>query len=681
MKQQNSVSKKLKPKLQANPKYILWLTLIFAIILISIAAYDIYQTKKEAYRTKTEEAVSLLRATQKSAENVYLSSLEVENLILDKLINNALLISKIEESKKISIEDLNEISRENNIDHIYFFSNSNLEKRNTNIEYSDLDIQNKFAGEIDSIIKGKYDYFVAGSVNDDSGSNHLLIIHKRKKDTNGFIALSVESKYLLEFRKKIGIGRLLQRIADEKDIEYIIIQDEKGIITASEGIKQLSSLESDNFLLNSVDQKMILTRVINFNGNEIFEAVKPFRIENEIVGIIRIGLSLELVNNIINTAILRSIVISIMLFLVGTVLIIYIANTRSLTLLKNEHRKIQTYNSKILDNMSDGVIVVNSEGMIRIFNKASENIFDISSESAVNRNFNEIFGTNENLIEKTFLNKMPVLNWESTIEINENKRALISGSTSIIYDDENKIESVVTVLRDLTEHRNLEELQKRKEKLSVMGELAANVAHEIKNPLNSISITAQRFEKEFSPVNDKEEYYQLLKNVRSEIKRVTNIINQFLKFARPPKVHLQKINIKNLIDEICLSFKSQAIQFNIDFKCTTEDYEIEIDSEQIRQALVNIVQNAFDSVQSNGKISIGTKIFEEHLTIEIKDNGSGITKEDIDKIFNLYFTTKQNGTGLGLSIVNQIITAHGGKIKVESNPGKETIFKIELPVK
>jgi signal transduction histidine kinase len=206
------------------------------------------------------------------------------------------------------------------------------------------------------------------------------------------------------------------------------------------------------------------------------------------------------------------------------------------------------------------------------------------------------------------------------------------------------------------------------------------VAHEIKNPLNSIGITVQRFEKEFLPNTNGEEFPGMIKIMKSEIERVSSIIDQFLTFAKPRKPELKKIESSELLKEVYGLFYSRALKENINFLINTKEASINADSSLLKQALINIVQNAFESVVSGGEIKMESQIHNGTLVIRIIDNGAGISDDNIGKIFNLYYTTKQTGSGLGLSIVNQIIAEHDGNISVNSKPGKGTNIILKLPL-
>jgi two-component system, NtrC family, sensor histidine kinase HydH len=670
----------MKINITVKSKYLIFISLTIAFILVVISAFDIYEGKKDIYQAKTEEAVSLLRAVQKAGENVYISNEEVEKLIADKLIIAANFISKSEFANYQLQNELDNISKSTGIDHIYLFSSEGrLKEFNRNTPYSELNISRNFVDDIDSLLAGRYDYFIIPSIKDSAGNQHFLVVHSMLKG-KGYVAVSIGSEHLLEFRKKIGIGVLFKKIADEEDIKYLAIQDEEGIITASENVKELSSISSDKFLMEILSQKTISTREISFNSENILEAVKPFRVGNNILGVIRIGISLKSIDSLIQRTIIRSIIISILLLLTGVIIIILITNNQNFSILKEEYKRIQTYTGNILDNMSDGVIVVDGNGTIKLYNKGAEKIFKINAEKVIGKKCRDVITSPESLIDKTLTNNQPIGYWEHVVETRLGEKIIIGGSTSIIKNTDDSINTVIAVVRDLTSQRISEELQKRQEKLTAMGELAGSVAHEIKNPLNSIGITVQRFEKEFAPVNDKDEYYELIHTMKSEVNRVSEIINQFLKFAKPPRIKKQKTNVKELLCEVYNSFESLSISNKIKFNYHCDELEASIDPGQMKQALVNLLQNSFDAVGDNGEVRLESYKHNDDLIIKVIDNGNGINDNNKDKIFNLYFTTKPNGTGLGLSIVNQIITEHNGKIKVESNNNKGTTFTIELPI-
>jgi two-component system, NtrC family, sensor histidine kinase HydH len=671
----------LKFRITIKPKYLILITLTLSLILLIITVSDIIEGEKDIYRAKEEEAFSLLRTVQMSAENVFISNLEVEKLIKEKLMNIAYFIVKEEKTGEMNSTKLKKISNESGIDHIIFYSpEGNKIFSNIYNDTTDFNLKDLYGDEIDSLYAGIYDYFIPGTISDQNGDEHLSVIQKRYQPNAGYIVVSISSDKLLEFRKKIGIGNLLQKIAYTDEIIYVAIQDENGILTANSVINDLSSFSGDPFLSTALSENKFVSRKIEFNNEKIFEAVKPFKANNELTGVIRIGLSLKQVDMLIKRTIIRSAAISFLLLLTGVVLLIVITDKQNISLLKDEYRKIQTYTGNILDNMSDGVIATDAKGKINLMNPAAEKIFGFSKGEAVGLYCSEIIKDSECIIDKAIKSNMPVPQSEILIHTINGKIIILGGNADIIHNDDGSINTIVAVIKDITLQRNIEETQKRNEKLNAMGELAAGVAHEIKNPLNSIGITVQRFEKEFLPDTNGDEYHGMIKIMKSEIERVSSIIDQFLTFAKPRKTELKKIESSELLKEVYGLFYSRALKDDINFLINIKEASIHADSSQLKQALINIVQNAFESVVSGGHIEIESHKQNGTLMICIADNGAGISKENIGKIFNLYYTTKQTGSGLGLSIVNQIIAEHNGNISVDSKPGEGTKIILKIPL-
>jgi signal transduction histidine kinase len=238
--------------------------------------------------------------------------------------------------------------------------------------------------------------------------------------------------------------------------------------------------------------------------------------------------------------------------------------------------------------------------------------------------------------------------------------------------------------RALRKMKEMEDRIQLAERLSSLGHLAAGVAHEIRNPLNAIGMGLQRLKREFLPPEEsqKNEYLSFTDVISKEVKRVNGIIEQFLTLSRAFQLNLQESSLQNLLKNLITLFQEEASSQGILIQ-TQLDSDVppmKMDSEKLTQALINIMKNGMQAMEKGGVLRIETKPLRGHMEIIIADTGSGIPPDQMEKIFNYYYTTKEKGVGLGLPIAHRIIEAHGGQMKVESKAGAGTKVMITLPI-
>ncbi|MBU49248.1 MAG: hypothetical protein CL920_11175 [Deltaproteobacteria bacterium] len=249
-------------------------------------------------------------------------------------------------------------------------------------------------------------------------------------------------------------------------------------------------------------------------------------------------------------------------------------------------------------------------------------------------------------------------------------------------------------LRLAQKHTELEEayedLQKssekllRSERLAAIGRLAAQITHEIRNPLNSISLNLELLEEDLLTLPDPEESLAALRTAMEKIDHLTLITNGYLQFAsgKPPQLSPNNINrvLTDLFEFLRPEFESRRVTWKLDL--FEQLPEVNVDQNQISQALLNLIRNGMEAASQHGEeghMKVLTHIEQENVLIEIQDNGVGITPEDLEQIFDPFFSTKEEGTGLGLPLTQQIINAHGGQITCRSQPGEGTTFTLTFP--
>jgi PAS domain S-box-containing protein len=237
----------------------------------------------------------------------------------------------------------------------------------------------------------------------------------------------------------------------------------------------------------------------------------------------------------------------------------------------------------------------------------------------------------------------------------------------------------LAIRNDITERKRTEEVLHRQDKLAAVGQLAAGVAHEIRNPLTSMKGYA-----EFLQLDEKDpERMEFLSIILDEIDRVNMIVEDFMVLAKPKAVELEEKNVVPLIQNVVslLEFEARKKNVRLTFDCNQEIIQIECDENRLKQVFLNFIKNGIEAMPNGGDLHVKTIIHDNNVQISIQDTGVGISKEKLKKLGEPFFTTKEHGNGLGLMVSFKIIESHNGKVFVESEPNKGTTFNILLPAK
>jgi two-component system, NtrC family, sensor histidine kinase HydH len=667
-----------------QPKIIIAVALIIGALMIVSAFIELQQSKQEILHLLTEQSSSLIETVNQSSINALNSSEEIEYLIAERLFNNARLIRKLDSLTLLTQQKLIEIGKENSLFRINVFNKDGTRILSNRIPEKDhLHGEENInrSEELEPILKNSLNEFVIGLKEAEFTDEQRFAVAVARANKKGAIVINLNAEDFLEFRKRIGLGKIIRDISDNPGIEYIVLQDSLGILAAGSSVDTISSIVSDPFLINTINSDSIYSRTHTYKNQEVFETVKRLNYDSEVIGIFRIGLSLDEVRAVEDRMVRRLIIISLVLAAIGVIILSIIFTTQNLRTVSNEFKKFKTFTSTVLENMGEAVIVVDEKMRITLFNKSSENLFKWREEEIIQKNLSELSDhITRSLLEYCKNSDEQCADVAIDTTIGDERKYLLLNFTR--NKDEDGKENFIIVINDLTESRRLEEESKRKEKLSAMGELASGVAHEIRNPINAIGMIAQRLDKEFKVEKDSEEYHGITSLLRNEVIRINKIITQFLSYAKQLALQLKKINSKNFFDDIYRLFVDQAKSKGARLiKLSDLSFEMTIDPELLKQSLMNLLQNAVDAVYRNGTIEIDYFKKEDNLIIEVSDNGKGIPEHIKNKIFDLYFTTKPEGTGLGLSIVQKIIAEHNGTIEVFSEVNNYTKFKITIPQK
>jgi signal transduction histidine kinase len=490
--------------------------------------------------------------------------------------------------------------------------------------------------------------------------------------------ITTDALYFVDAMEETQIDFLALKMAQERGIEYIMYQTTEGIIFSSADASAIVSIESDPFLKNALDADTILNRVTGYRRHEVLELVRPFSSEQYPFGLLRVGLPLWGYYRVSNAFDTQLIVTAVILAILMLVVILFLNTHRRRKELDFQYRQMKSITDKLFDQMDVGVAAIDDSGKIVMTNKAFDDILGVAGTSG--RFWKGLLGELKVTLPESESGQRASTEAEVNFVRGDNARTLLI-ATSKVAAEGDLPSGVVAVIYDITNVRDYERKAARKERLSEMGNLAAGVAHEIRNPLNAISIAAQRLATEFMPEENSDEYLSFTKQIRDETRRLNDIITRFLALARSDEKKSESIELSRLFDEQVAFLKPEADKLGIELSCDFEPgLRLNANQDELKQVIANLFNNACEAINRQpGKIRIVGRKFADYFEILFEDSGPGVNESDRDKIFAPYFTTKEAGTGLGLPTVHKIISAMDGEITVESSKLGGAAFRIKLP--
>ncbi len=659
-----------------RPRFLLLIFLVLAALMISSALIELQQSKIELLSLMSDQAHSFLESLIIASQNALAINDQMEKSYRERSLNNAAVIKKLYQEKKITEIRLNEIAKQNKIFRINIFNPDG-----ENIYSSHPDQPSDLPENIDPedllypIFDGDQDTLIIGMRHARFQGGYRYIVALAAEDRSA-IVLNVDAQELIDLRKTTGFGILLRKIANNPGIIFIALQDTASILAASGAVTNLEAIRHDSFLNKAYIDSLFLTRTVTLDSLQVFETVLPFTYQNQTIGLFRLGLSLQPVQVINDRIYRRLIIITIVLVIVGFIIFTFILIRQRYDLLHKQYEEIETYSSNIIQKVSDAIIVYDGENRIKVINRAAEILCGSTEREVLSLSLHALI---PDMLAKQILNDPSTMQQINGI-INQQSRYLLVSKTRL--SDRQTSEMTILVLRDLTEQKRLEDQIQRKERLSAMGQLASGVAHEIRNPLNTIGTIVQQLDKDFEPLKQGQEYHQLAGLVYKEVRRINDSIEKFLRFSRPELINPSPFLLSDFLKQLKLQYQalvdSQNVQFRLDLRW---DGMVRWDHQQMKQVFMNLIQNALEAIETKGVIQVIVNSTQhEKVEISVHNNGQEIPDSIKSKIFNLYFTTKAKGTGIGLSIVQRIILEHDGIISVESQPGQGTSFIIRIPV-
>jgi len=480
---------------------------------------------------------------------------------------------------------------------------------------------------------------------------------------------------LSSLQVNVGAGFLLRSISEIPSLEYVVLQELDGIVMASRRVEEMSRIADDSLLtalLASPDG--VASRDWRFADLAIIEAVAKVPDQPRIL---RVGFSRESLRRLDYAITLQLSVLAGLIFLVGLGGLAVLWTSQRYTLAVEDLTAAEALTDELFRGIRSALIVIDRDGKIRLANPQAGSLLGQPSNALVGKSYPEVapgdpalFAPLQEAGRATLEREIVWLNPAG------DERILLVSTTRL----RGQRDDAVAILHDVTDARRLARQAEQNERLAAMGDLAAGVAHEIRNPLNAISIAAQRLRAEFTPSEAADEYRDLLGNLTAEIGRLNETVQQFLSLARGLNLERHEVEMATLLESVASGLRLEATEKGVTFETQIATLETVMgDAEALRKVVVNLGQNALAATPRGGTVKLAAVDTDGAVRFTVTDTGLGIDPADLPQLFRPYFTRKKLGSGIGLALVHRIVTEHGGTIEVASKPGEGSAFTVTLP--
>ncbi len=503
--------------------------------------------------------------------------------------------------------------------------------------------------------------------------------------------------------QEISLGRLMQETAKDDDIAYVYLVDESGKIVHHSDPSLQGATAGWNPQIR--DENHVLTRMVSSSGDrQIYELAKlfspmfepsmsrhhtgmmlfePRTSEHTHSGdIIVLGMKMAAIEQARSADIQHAFVMAGIILVLGSGALFFIFVIQNYYLVDKTLKQTKDYTRQVIASMANGLLSIDMEGRIAAYNRPAIELLGLTEPEARQKDLNSLVDLTAVGIRKTLTDCISVLDHEIRYKNTKGEIIPLALSATPIRDESAACRGAVIVLRDLREIKKLEEKVRRTEKLAAVGELAAGVAHEIRNPLSSIRGFAQFLRHALKDKPQEQAYADIMV---SEVDRINRVVTDLLSFARPMKAQPAPTDISDLIEHVVRLVGADARSRKVHIETRIPEIgKLPVDASQLTQALLNLLLNALQAVDQGGRIEIGADYTapEKNLRLWVADNGPGILADQKAKIFEPFFTTREKGTGLGLAIVHKIVENHEGEISLESPWAEDTAgcrFTISIP--
>jgi two-component system sensor histidine kinase HydH len=495
------------------------------------------------------------------------------------------------------------------------------------------------------------------------------------------------------------LRNLLQETAKNTEVVYLFLVGDGGRVLYHSDSDRRD--QHPHWLPHFREGEEVVSRVERLpDGSRVYEVARPFRVLPTDFGapgyasphqsgsspgtVLVVGLRMAAVEDAKQGDLRHAFMMAGILLALGGATLFFLFVIQNYYLVNRALKETQDYTAQVVANMANGLLSVDTDGRVVSYNRTALDLLDLPESEVAGMDLRGVVDFSRSGIQQTLDRCEAILEREIRHQSPAGEVVPLALSVTPIPGDDGRCRSAVIVLRDLREIKRLEEEVRRTERLAAVGELAAGVAHEIRNPLSSIRGLAHFLRRALTERPQELAYAEIMVK---EVDRINRVVTDLLTIARPQQPDLAPADLHELLDHTVQLVQGDADRRGVALQRMVAPGlpEVVMDENQITQALLNLILNALQAVETGGTIEVGASVDDPdpRLHLWVEDNGVGIPSEHMEKIFDPFFTTRAEGTGLGLAIVRKIVENHCGEIRVESpSKGKArgSRFTISIPL-
>ena len=505
------------------------------------------------------------------------------------------------------------------------------------------------------------------------------------------------------------IQRLISETAQTPDIVYLMVTDASGNILAHSDEEEIGKTHGTELDLQRISrsekvQWRQITKQVGASTFEVFRRFSPTRgpfrglhggrmqgpwpkeMRDEVSPpeqpeIIFVGLDMGPIEAVRKQDTTNTILLASILLLIGFAGVVSLFLAQAYRSTRTSLTRIKAFSDNVVERMPVGLVALDGNGRVISFNQAAEATLRLSSDQVTGRTASEVLPRQVlDLVAALKDSTRTAIGKEFDCSFRDGRLVPLDVTLSSLKGEDGTDWGTIILCRDLTEVQNLKREVETTRRLASLGRLAAGVAHEIRNPLSSIKGFATYFRDRY---RDNPEDQKTSEVMIQEVDRLNRVISQLLEFARPPVIQKKRASLQSLIQRSLKMIERQTSAKGIQVlsELPSDIQDVDLDPDGINQVLLNLYLNAIEAMEQGGTltVSLSKKESSPWVKLTVTDTGAGISREDLEHVFDPYFTTKQTGTGLGLAIVHKIIEAHRGEVRAESEVGRGTTVSVLLP--